>query len=366
MNPCNHTDRFLLLSDKIMKLTDFPYSSPGYGRKVAVFGVGSAGCKITSQLSKESKLLEHFVYLTGDDNDIASITKGEKIVVGAIAKNSCTPYSVRGLAKNKLPELRRNLIDSDVVFIIAGLGGSTGSGLAPLVAREARARGAVTVAILVMPYNFEKAKHFFAGSTLKQMRKLVSGLIVIDNDELLGQGMPIIDAYSFVNQKIALALNKLLGSTEQHEFSVGLNNVVNFVRTNSYSVLCLADSQISECRQAVLSAASHFDRTVDKREASKSIVHLCTDKSIMPNELVNSIGGLSGVLGNGSMQIEYGLSANATTCSTAIIIATGFSSTKYDGYDPIDTALGKFGVNLDSELETESSYELLLPAAEFE
>ncbi|MHB1868764.1 MAG: FtsZ/tubulin family protein, partial [Nitrososphaerales archaeon] len=280
------------MSEKITKLTDFPYSSPGYGRKVAVFGVGSAGCKIAAQLSKESKLLEHFVYLTCDDHDVATITKGEKILVNVTGSGKISPYHVRGIANEKIPEIKQNLLDSDIVFIIAGLGGSDGSGLAPLVAREARSKGAVTVAVLVMPYIFEKAKHFYAGCALKQIRDLASGVVVIDNDELLRQDMPVIDAYALVNQKIALALNKLLGSTQEHEFSLGLNNVVNFVRTNSYSVMCLGDSQLSEYKQAVMEAAGHFSKTVDVSQASKSLVHLCTEKSITMNELATSIGGL--------------------------------------------------------------------------
>jgi cell division protein FtsZ len=352
------------LSELDLKLTDFPYSAPGYGRKVAVVCVGSAGCKIGSQLSRESRLLEHFVYITCDDHDIANMTKGERILVDLSSRGKSDPFVVRSEAQAKIPQLRQTLSESDIVFIIAGLGGSVGSGLAPLIAREARSKGAVTVAILVMPYNFEKAKHFFAGAALKQLRKVASGVILIDNDELLQQDMPIIDSYALVNQKIALALNKLLGSTEQHEFSIGMNNVVNFVKTNSYSVLCMGDSPVvSEYRQAVSNAVSHFDKTVDMTEASKSLVHLCTDKSITMNELVTSIGGLSGIMGSGTMQIEYWLSANSTSLSTAIILATGFSVTKFDRYDPIDTVLGVKG-NLEEDFDQTTTYETLLPNIE--
>jgi cell division protein FtsZ len=354
------------LSELDLKLTDFPYSAPGYGRKVAVVCIGSAGCKIGSQLSRESKLLEHFVYVTCDDHDIANITKGERILVNVSAKGKSDPFVVRGLVQDKLPQIRRNLSESDIVFIIAGLGGSVGSGLAPVIAREAKLKGAITVAILVMPYNFEKAKHFFAGTALKSLRKQASGVILIDNDELLEQDLPIIDSYALVNQKIALALNKLLGATEQHEFSIGLNNVVNFVKTNSYSVMCMGDSPvIAEYRQAVTNAASHFDKTVDMTEASKSLVHLCTDKSITMNELVTSIGGLSGVLGSGTMQIEYGLSANSSSLSTAIILATGFSTTKFDRYDPVDLALRGKG-SLEDDLDQFVNYESLLPNLEMD
>ncbi len=351
-----------------LKLDDFPYSNPGYGRKVAVVGVGSAGCRISSQLSKESRLLEHFVYFTCDDHDIANITKGEKILIDATSKGKSTPYDVRGLAFGKISELRQQIKDSELVFIISGLGGAVGSGLAPVVAREARERGIVSVAIVVMPFSFEKSKHYFAGGALKQLRNHASGVVLVDNDELLeNKRIPAIDAFSLVNQKIALALNKLLGSTEKYEFSVGLNNVVDFVKTKSYCVLCIGeDGEATECRKAVLNAASHFDRIVDKSEASKSIVHVIGAKSLTMNDLASSIGGLSGILGNGTMQIEYGFSANSRSCSAAFIVATGFSSTKFDNYDPVDRALGSNGKSIDVGFDTSLRMEMLLPDMELD
>jgi cell division protein FtsZ len=358
----------MFMSAGDLKLDDFPYSNPGYGRKVAVVGVGSAGCRISNQLSKESKLLEHFVYLTCDAHDVANITKGEKIIIDATAGGKSTPYDVRGLAISKIPELRQQIKDSELVFVISGLGGAVGSGLAPLVAREAREKGALTVAIVIMPFSFEKQKHYFAGGALKHLRSLASGVILIDNDELLGnKKIPAIDAFSLLNQKIALALNKFFGSTEKHEFSVGLNNVVNFLKNNSYSVLCVGeDSETFECRKAVINAARHFDKTVAMTEASKSIVHVIGDKSITMNDLVTSIGGLSGILGNGTMQIEFGFSANSEFYPAAFIVASGFSSTKFDFYDPIDRALKNGGFNIDTGFDTALGAQMLLPDIERE
>ena len=347
------------MPDIATRLTDFPYSNPGYGRKVAVVGVGSAGCKIAAQLSKESRLLEHFIYLTCDYHDVANISSGEKILID-VQGGKKSPFQVRALASSIVPEIKQDLSDSEIVFVIAGMGGSDGSGLAPMVLKEANARGSTTVAVLVMPYVFERPKHFFAGCTLKQIREIASGIVVIDNDELLQQDIPIIDAYALVNQKIALALNKLLGSTEEHEFSIGLNKLLNFVRTNTYSVLCLGDSSLSEHNEAMLNAASHFSRTVDAAEASKSLVHLCTEKSITISEMTSSMGRLSGLLGSGEMQIEYGLSANSTTKTTAIIMATGFKSTKFDSYDPVDSALKGYAGNMESGMDSSIDMETLL------
>ncbi len=350
-----------------LKLDDFPLSSPGYGNKVTVIGVGSAGCRITQQLSRESKLLEHFVYVTCDDHDVANVSRGERIIVDAISAGKESPYKVRALAAQKLSEVKHQLNASRVVFIIAGLGGSVGSGIAPLIAAEAQAKGAITVAILVMPFGFEKPKHFFAGGALKQMRSYCSGVVLIDNEELINEKLPLIDAFSLVNQKIALALNKLLGSTEPNEFSKGLINMVDFLKTKSYSVLCLADIESSEirCREAVIEAVKHLDKiVVDKHEASRSIVHLCADKSVTMKEVISSIGGLSGMIGDGTMQMEYGLSANSPGQTTAIILATGFSTTKFDDYDPVDRILRNKGTNMEIGFDSSLNWQSLLSDAE--
>jgi cell division protein FtsZ len=345
------------LSDRFTRLTDFPFASPGYGRNIAVVGIGSAGCRIACQLSKESKLLEHFVYVTCDNSDVANVFKGDKVLIDA---NGKSPSLVRGSTLRSLPEIKRSLSDARVVLLIAGLGGATGSGIAPLVAREAIPKDAVTVAVLLMPFNYEKSKHYFAGVALRQLRSSVSGLILVDNDKLLAEKLPILDAFSLVNQEIAFAFNKLLGSGQERELSIGLKNVVNFASSNTYSVLSLGRSDISQFRQAVLNAVEGFDGTVDKSQAAKSLVHLCADSSVTFTDVVSSVGPLSGVLGNGTMQIEYGLSANSSVHSTAIIVASGFSTTKYDSYDPLRCT------NLEEDLDCVTGYESLLSNLETE
>jgi cell division protein FtsZ len=317
--------------------------------------VGSAGSRIALELSKQSRLLEHFVFLTCDEADVANVIRGEKIVVDALSEGKTSPFSVRALATSKLPEIRQQIRDSQLVFVLAGLGGTVGSGLAPLVVREARSMDAIVVAIVIMPYSFDKSKHFFAGGALRQIRSLADGVIVIDNDQLRSAELPILDENAEINEKIALGLNKLLGSSEQNEISVALNNVVKFVRSNSYSVICLGESlgKAKEYREAVMNAARRFDPTVDIREASKSIVHLCTDETITMNELVSSIGGLSGTLGDGTMTIEYGVSVGNGTTTSAIIMATGFKKTRFDDYDPVDKILARSGKsNLDLEMDS--------------
>jgi cell division protein FtsZ len=338
------------------KLDEFPYSEPGFGRKVAVVGIGSCGCRITNEISKGSRLIEHCLYVSCDDQDVANISRGEKVLVDVTSSGKGTPFNLRGVGRKIIPEMKRQLVDSQIVIIIAGLGGSVGSGLAPLVAQIAKENQSTIVSILVMPYAFEKPKHYFAGLALRQMRDLSSGVIIVDNDQLYESEIPAIEANAIVNEKIALALNKLLGSGEQQELCIGLNNVVDFVKTNSYSVLSLGESEAG-CRLAVTDAVTKFDKTVNSIEAMKSLVHICTDNSITMKEVALSIGGLSGVLGNGTMQVEYGLSVNSSTLTTAAIVATGFSGTKYDEFDPVGKAI-KSAWNMDTE--PDSSLDLQL------
>ena len=80
--------------------------------------------------------------------------------------------------------------------------------------------------------------------------------------------------------------------------------------------------------------------------------------------MISSIGRLSGLLGSGEMQIEYGFSANSTTKTTAIIMATVFKSTKFDRYDPIDHALKRYAGNIESGMDSSFGIESQLPDLE--
>src|SRR5947208_4931029 len=121
--------------------------------KISVVGVGGAGGKMVSALyDREIKGVETVAVNT----DPAGLSKAEcdvKILLPH-SEDEDRVVAARVSAEDQEGALRSSL-SSDIVFIVAGLGGAAGTGAAPVVARAARANGAVTVGIAILPFEVE-------------------------------------------------------------------------------------------------------------------------------------------------------------------------------------------------------------------
>ncbi len=108
---------------------------------------------------------------------------GQKISGGLGAGGN--PEVGEEAAKEEEEAIRNILKDSDMVFVTAGMGGGTGTGSAPVVARIARELGALTVAVVTTPFNFEgKLRMLQAEEGIKKLRSAVDSLIVIPNQQV--------------------------------------------------------------------------------------------------------------------------------------------------------------------------------------
>ena len=92
----------------------------------------------------------------------------------------------RKAAEESKEDIKKLLFNSDLVFITAGMGGGTGTGAAPIIAEIAKETGAITIAVVTKPFNFEgRRKMVNAEAGITELSKHVDSLIVIDNDKLL-------------------------------------------------------------------------------------------------------------------------------------------------------------------------------------
>ena len=125
--------------------------------KIAAVGVGSAGIKIVSLLSRKPLVVDRCLYVSCDPGDFSTVEPKDTILIESQVEQKLTPAIVRGLALGSAEALREAVSRSKLVFVVAGLGGATGSGLAPLIASIAQKCGATVVGIAVMPFGFEKS-----------------------------------------------------------------------------------------------------------------------------------------------------------------------------------------------------------------
>ena len=158
--------------------------------KIIVVGVGGAGNNAVNRMIDESIDGVDFIGVNTDKQAL-QLCKAQKLLqigekltkgLGAGAK----PEVGEKAAEESLEEISNSLKGSDMVFVTCGMGGGTGTGAAPIVAKVAKEMGILTVGVVTKPFRFEaKARMVNALNGIEKIKENVDTLIVIPNDKLL-------------------------------------------------------------------------------------------------------------------------------------------------------------------------------------
>jgi cell division protein FtsZ len=157
---------------------------------IRVVGVGGGGCNAVNRMIQEGISGVDFIAVNTDNQALllsdapVRVRIGEKLTRGLGAGGH--PEQGEKAAEESTEELDEVLSGSDMVFITAGMGGGTGTGAAPIVAKLAREQGALTIGVVTRPFLFEGSKRSnSAESGIDKLKEHVDTLIVIPNDRLL-------------------------------------------------------------------------------------------------------------------------------------------------------------------------------------
>lgn len=171
--------------------------------KIKVVGVGGGGGNAINTMISYNLQGVDFLAANTDAQALRANASPVKIQLGSEATRGlgagADPEVGRLATMEVRDEMYRHLEGADMVFITAGLGGGTGTGGAPIVADIARELGALTVAVVTKPFQFEgKKRTVQADDGIAELRKIVDTLIVVPNQRLLslgGRGLSIPDAF---------------------------------------------------------------------------------------------------------------------------------------------------------------------------
>ena len=158
--------------------------------KIIVIGVGGAGNNAVNRMIDESIGGVEFIGVNTDKQALALckaptlIQIGEKLTKGLGA--GAQPEIGQKAAEESMEELSAAVKGADMVFVTCGMGGGTGTGAAPVVAKIAKEQGILTVGVVTKPFKFEaKQRMLNALSGIDRLKESVDTLIVIPNDKLL-------------------------------------------------------------------------------------------------------------------------------------------------------------------------------------
>jgi cell division protein FtsZ len=157
--------------------------------RIAVIGVGGAGCNAVANMIAADLMGVEFVVANTDAQQLAMSPAGTRIQLGMKITQGlgagARPEIGRAAAEETLEQLENALDGAHMCFIAAGMGGGTGTGAAPVVARAAREKGILTVGVVTKPFSFEGAKRMRAAEEgIAELQKHVDTLIIIPNQNL--------------------------------------------------------------------------------------------------------------------------------------------------------------------------------------
>ena len=169
---------------------------------IKVIGVGGAGNNAVNRMIEAGVQGVEFIVANTDAQIISVSRSRQKIVLGKETSKGlgagANPDIGRQAAIESTDEIKEVLKGADMVFVAAGMGGGTGTGAAPIIAKIAREMGALTVGIITMPFTFEgRARNSYAIQGTEELRQHVDSLIIISNDRLLEVigGVPLKDSF---------------------------------------------------------------------------------------------------------------------------------------------------------------------------
>lgn len=174
--------------------------------RIRVVGVGGSGCNAVNHMVNSKVKGVEFIAVNSDAQDLHRSLAKRKIHIGKNLTRGLgtgmNPELGKRAAEETRQEIQEALQGSDMVFITCGMGGGTGTGAAPVVARIAKEIGALTVAVVTRPFMFEGLhRKELAERGLMELKKEVDAFIVIPNDKLLA----IVEAQTSAKSAFAMA-----------------------------------------------------------------------------------------------------------------------------------------------------------------
>ena len=284
-----------------------------------VIGVGGGGGNAVNRMIQNDVKNVDFVAINTDAQVLRYSKAETRLQIGKLLTRGlgagADPEIGRQAAEESEDDIREILRGSDMVFITAGMGGGTGTGAAPVVARIARELGCLTVGIVTKPFTFEgKKRQVQAINGLKNLKPYVDTLIVVPNDKLLTmseKNMTMVEAFVEVDKVLRSGVQGIAEIVT----STGLINVdfadIKSVMKNKGTALMgigIANGPnraIEAARNAIKSPLLE----IDINGATDAIVFIASDIDIAMQEVYDV-----------TTEIR-----NASSSEIDIVIGTGFN-----------------------------------------
>ncbi|MFH1801646.1 MAG: cell division protein FtsZ [archaeon] len=262
---------------------------------IKVFAVGGCGCNMGTWLFNKG-INGATIYGANTDALHLSVTKAdEKILIGKELTRGLgaggRPQVGREAAKEALVDIKKAISGADMVFVISGMGGGTGTGGAPVIAQLAKETGAVVIGVVTMPFEAEKARVDKAEFGLQELREVTDTCIVLDNNRLVdiaGQ-LPIEQAFAVANELVSTMIKGIVETiTLPSLINLDYADVSAIMKNGGVAVIGIGenDSQ-NRVTESVQQALTHPLLDVDYKGATGALIHITCGPDLKLEEFDN-------------------------------------------------------------------------------
>lgn len=235
--------------------------------RIKVLGIGGGGGNMVNSMIESGFENVSFIVANTDVQALKISKANHKVQLGV--------KSTRGLGAGANPEVGRksaeedldliidNLKDSDIVFLTAGLGGGTGSGALPVIAKALRDKDILTVAVVTKPFSFEgKRRMRIAQESLDLLKKEVDTIIVLQNQKLIDTMEPnvsLIQAFSKANEVLSQFIRAISDIINKHgQINVDFADIKSIMKQKGFALIGIGhasgiDRAIKAATQAISS-----------------------------------------------------------------------------------------------------------------
>ncbi len=291
-----------LVEDAIRRNREMEQKVEEFGTpKIVVVGVGGAGNNMVNRISQMGIKGAELIAVNTDRQHLSLISSDvTKLLIGANV--------TRGLGAGGHPELGRKaaevsrqqieqvLSGADLVFVLAGMGGGTGTGASPVIAQVAKEQGAIVVSMVTYPFRLERARMEKADEGIQNLAEVSDTVIVIDNNRLveLVPNLPLNDALKVADEVIARTIRGLTETITQPSVfkNIDYADVRSIMGEGGLSCISVGEGRgVNKVHDVVEDVLKNALLDVDVTGAKGALIHITGGPELTLGE-ANAIGEL--------------------------------------------------------------------------
>lgn len=271
--------------------------------KIIVVGCGGAGNNSVDRLMRIGVHGAKTVAINTDKMHIDRIEAERKALIGTsitrgMGAGGCPEVGER-CALLAEDDIRRLISGADMTFITVGMGGGTGTGVAPVVARLAESMGSVVVAIATTPFDAEKRRCRAAREGLEKLRRHCDSVIVLDNNRLVKMvpSLPIEQAFCVMDQLISEVIRGITETiTLPSLINLDFADVKTMMSTGQTATILYGENCADDPEQVIVETLNNPLLDIDYSDATGALIHLTSGPDLSIGTAYSVVDGISSQL----------------------------------------------------------------------